>query len=383
MIVSKGIRIRDEADILENIIGDLSAEFPNMSKESNNALIVLAKVLSREISNNENNRLEAYNNAYVATSIGLHLDKAVQTVGLSRVYGTSSYGVCTFTKDSKVNKVVIPPNTPIESGDLQFVTLNTSFITIPPEGVDIEVKSSGAGTEYNLPKESTFTPVIDIRGLKEIKNKKEFLGGTDTETDQALRARYYQFINSFSNSSLNGIISEVSRLEDVTRVSGRENNTDVEFQGLPPHSFELYVEGSTTSIIADKIFRTKPAGIQTHGDVSHTISYENNDYEIKFSRFDRQNVFYSIELRTVVGASTSEIEQQIIETLKVFTSSNKTINHSEVVGALYNNIKGIAAITKLFFGLKENPKDDKELVSDVGTVFFTDDSKIDVSFVVK
>lgn len=383
MITDKGTAIRDEVDILDNIVTDLSAEFPNMSKESNNVLMVLAKILSREISNNENNRLEAYNNAYVASAIGIHLDKAVQTVGLTRVHGTNSYGICTFTKDDKVPKVTIPPSTPIESGDLKFITLNTSFITISDKPVEIEVKSQLAGSEYNLPKESTFTPIIDIRGLKSIKNKAEFAGGTDTETDQALRARYYNFIHSFSNSSLNGIISEMSRLEDVTRVTGRENNTDTELNGLPPHSFELFIEGSTTSIIADKIFRTKPAGIQTHGTIKHTIHYQNNDYDIKFSRFDRQNVYYVIELRTVIGASTSDMEKQVKEVLTVFTSSSTTISHSEVVGALYNNVKGIAAITQLKFGTTPNPQTDDEISVDVGKAFFTDDTKIDVSFVVK
>ena len=381
MITNKGIKVRDEVDIFESILDDLSTEFPNMSKEANNALVVLARILSREISNNENNRLEAYNNAYVSSAIGIHLDKAVQTIGLSRTHGTSSYGICTFTKDSKVSKVTIPPNTQIESEDLQFITLNTSFITISEESVDIEVKSIDAGKKYNLPQHSNFNTVIDIRGLKSISNKKAFEGGTDTETDQALRTRYYQFVNAFSNSSLNGIISEMSRLKDVTRVSGRENNTDSEFEGLPPHSFELYVEGSTPSLIAEKIFSIKPAGIQTHGDFSHTLNYANNDYVIKFSRFDKQNVYYVIELKTAIGASTQDIEKLIKQALASYTSSSKTINHSEIVGALYNNVKGISAITKLKFGLTPNPETDNELIAPIGSVFFTDDTKIEVSFV--
>lgn len=383
MITSRGVAVREEVDILEDIVTDLSAEFPNMSKESNNVLMVLAKILSREISNNENNRLEAYNNAYVASAIGIHLDKAVQTAGLTRVHGTNSYGICTFTKDEKFAKVTIPPNSQIESGDFKFITLNTSFITITDDPVEIEVKSELAGSKYNLPQESTFTTVVDIRGLKSIKNKAEFAGGTDAETDQALRARYYNFISSFSNSSLNGIISEMSRLEDVTRVTGRENNTDDDLNGLPPHSFELFVEGSTTSIIADKLFKTKPAGIATHGTISHTINYENNDYVIKFSRFDKQNVYYNIELRTIIGASTQEIEKQIKEVLTVFTSSSTTINHSEIVGTLYNNVKGISAITKLKFGLSSNPQTDDEISVEVGKAFFTDDSKIEISFTVR
>ena len=383
MITDKGVGIRDEVDIFENIMTDLSAEFPNMSKESNNVLTILARILSREISNNENNRLEAYNNAYVSSAVGLHLDKAVQTVGITRVHGTNSYGIGIFTKDDKANKVTIPPQTLIESGDLKFITLNTSFITISGTPVEIEIKSESAGSQYNLPKGSTFTPVIDVRGLKSIKNKEKLAGGTDTETDQSLRARYYNFINSFSNSSLNGVISEMSRLEDVTRVAGRENNTDVSLNGLPPHSFELFIEGSTTSIIADKIFKTKPAGIQTYGRISHTINYENNDYEIKFSRFDRQNVYYSIELRTAIGVSTSDMEKQIKDVLKVFTSTSSTISHSEVVGALYNNVKGISAILNLKFGLKPNPQTDDDISVDIGHAFYTDDDKIEVSFTVK
>ena len=383
MITEKGIKIRDEVDIFDSIVNDFATEFPNMSKESNNALIVLARILSREISNNENNRLEAYNNAYVTSAIGTHLDKAVQTVGLTRIHGTNSYGVCTFKKDPKFSKITIPPNTQIESGELQFVTINNSFVTIFGESADIEVRSLYAGKEYNLPQQSKFNTVIDIRGLKEITNAKEFSGGTNTETDQMLRNRYYNFINAFSNASLNGIISEMSKLEDVTRVSGRENNTDSPVAGLPPHSFELYIEGSTPSIIAEKIFSIKPAGIKTHGDISQTISYAGNDYEIKFSKFDKNNVYYNIEIKTAIGVSTSDIEEKIKQSLITYTSSSKTINHSNIVGALYNSVDGISAITKLKFGLTPNPQADDEITASIGTIFFTDETKIEVSFALR
>lgn len=379
MISKKGFTVREETDIQNAILDDLAVEFPNMSKERNNALVVLANILSREISNNENNRLEAYNNAYVATATGIHLDRAVLTAGVQRIYGTSSYGVCKFTKESGQN-VVIPPSILIESEDLKFITLNTSFVTVTDEGVDIEVKSIETGDIYNLTAGSTFKPVINIRGLKSITNTKNLEGGTNTETDQQLRARYYSLINSVSNCSLNGIIALVARLQDVTRVGGRENVQDVESNGLPPHSFELFIEGSSQSILAKYIQTIKPAGIQTHGSITENVVYEGYTYPIKFSRFNKQNVYYKLNIRTTVGTSTETLEQKIKESLIRYTQINEVINHSEIVGNLYNTVEGIASIKELKFGQETNPQGDSELVAGSGIAFFTDESKIEITF---
>lgn len=377
-----GYRLTTSDDYLESIIGDMQNEFPNMSNSSNNFAVVLARILSKALEENDSIRGEGYNNVYVATAVGRHLDKAVAIGGVSRRYGTKSYGKIKVTKLSDISSISIPPRTIIESGNVQYLTNNTGYVPISSsEPVEIEIVSILAGADKNVPPNSVFTPVVSIRGLDKMICEDGTDGGTDTESDQELRRRYYLTISSYSNSSLNGIISEVAKIDDVVRVSGRENNTDDELNGLPPHSFEIYCEGGADSEIAETIFYVKPAGIQTYGNVSKEIFFHNNTYNISFSRYTKEIIYYKLIVRPNIGAATTELEKDIKNAIINYTASSTKINQSELIGYLYNNVTGISSLSNIAFGSSPEPDGAEEIVADVGKSFHTDEEKIELSLV--
>ena len=377
-----GYRLTTSDDYLESIIGDMQNEFPNMSNSSNNFAVVLARILSKALEENDSIRGEGYNNVYVATAVGRHLDKAVAIGGVSRRYGTKSYGKIKVTKSSDVSSISIPPSTIIESGNVQYLTNNTGYVPISSsEPVEIEIVSILAGADKNVPPESVFTPVVSIRGLDKMICEDGTSGGTDTESDQELRRRYYLTISSYSNSSLNGIISEVAKIDDVVRVSGRENNTDDELNGLPPHSFEIYCEGGADSEIAETIFYVKPAGIQTYGNVSKEIFFHNNTYNISFSRYTKEIIYYKLTVRPNIGTATTELEKDIKNAIINYTASSTKINQSELIGYLYNNVTGISSLSNIAFGFSPEPDSAEEIVADAGKSFNTDEEKIELSLV--
>lgn len=377
-----GYRLTTSDDYLESIIGDMQNEFPNMSNSSNNFAVVLARILSKALEENDSIRGEGYNNVYVATAVGRHLDKAVAIGGVSRRYGTKSYGKIKVTKSSDISSISIPPGTIIESGNVQYLTNNTGYVPISSsEPVEIEIVSILAGADKNVPPESIFTPVVSIRGLDKMICEDGTYGGTDTESDQELRRRYYLTISSYSNSSLNGIISEVAKIDDVVRVSGRENNTDDELNGLPQHSFEIYCEGGADSEIAETIFYVKPAGIQTYGNVSKEIFFRNNTYNISFSRYTKELIYYKLTVRPNIGTATTELEKDIKNAIINYTASSTKINQSELIGYLYNNVTGISSLSNIAFGFSPEPDSAEEIVADVGKSFNTDEEKIELSLV--
>lgn len=377
-----GYRLTTSDDYLESIIGDMQNEFPNMSNSSNNFAVVLARILSKALEENDSIRGEGYNNVYVATAVGRHLDKAVAIGGVSRRYGTKSYGKIKVTKSSDISSISIPPRTIIESGNVQYLTNNTGYVPISSsEPVEIEIVSILAGADQNVPPESVFTPVVSIRGLDKMICEDGTDGGTDTESDQELRRRYYLTISSYSNSSLKGIISEVAKIDDVVRVSGRENNTDDELNGLPPHSFEIYCEGGADSEIAETIFYVKPAGIQTHGNVSKEIFFHNNTYNISFSRYTKEIIYYKLTIKPNIGTATTELEKDIKNAIINYTASSTKINQSELIGYLYNNVTGISSLSNIAFGFSPEPDSAEEIVADVGKSFNTDEEKIELSLV--
>lgn len=381
-ITKNGYALTTSNDYLVKIVEQLNAEFPNMSNASNNFSIVLSRILANILEENDAIRAEGYNNVYVATAFGNHLDKAVSIAGIERRHGTQSFGKALFYKTSDVPIISIAPNTILESGDIKYYTTNEDYVPINSlTPVEIEIASYETGRDKNLTENSILTPVISIRGLKEIKCEKGTFGGTDTETDQELRRRYYVTISSYSNSSLNGIISEIAKIDNVIRVSGIENNTDIQSsEGLPPHSFELFIEGGSDAEIAEGIFFKKPAGIQTHGKVRHPITYQGSEYQISFSRYEKQAVYYSLHIQPKIGASAINIERDVKKALVDYSEKNNKIGHSTLVGYLFNNVDGIGVIKSVKFGLTQSPTQDTPLVAGVGKAFTTDDSKVNIVF---
>lgn len=382
-VTNVGYALTTSNDYLTQIVNELNVQFPNMSNSSNNFAIVLSRILATILEENDAIRAEGYNNVYVSTAVGKHLDKAVSIAGVERRHGTQSYGRIKVTKTDELPVISIAPNTLIETNGVQFYTLNDSFVTITTlDPVEIEIASVEFGLEYNIAQLAKFTPVVAIRGLKEMICEAGTSGGSNEETDQELRSRYYTAMSAYSNSSLNGIISRISTLANVIRVSGIENNDDVtSATGLPPHSFELYIEGGADSDIAEQIFYVKPAGIQTHGEIEIVIPYNNVDYPISFSRFKKTELYYTLNVRANVGVPTYQLENNIKAALIEYTRQAGRIEHGELVGYLFNHVEGIASFSSVLFGEDPNPTKDEVIYAQLGYAFQTDNDKIQVIFV--
>ena len=72
---------------------------------------------------------------------------------------------------------------------------------------------------------------------------------------------------------------------DFTVSGGASQATAVIKGGRVPKSFEAVVQGGTDADVANKIWTTKPAGIQTFGNTAFTITDSQGDFQvINFSR---------------------------------------------------------------------------------------------------
>ena len=118
--------------------------------------------------------------------------------------------------------------------------------------------------------------------------------GRDLETDADFRVRRQQLLSLPGSSTVEAILSAVGAVDGVTFINVIENDDSVTGPApelLPPHSFEVVVEGGDDTAIAEAIFSEKPIGIQTHsgasgGDmISKTVTdSQGNEYTIDFSR---------------------------------------------------------------------------------------------------
>lgn len=134
--------------------------------------------------------------------------------------------------------------------------------------------------------------------------------------------------------------------------------------GRPGKSFEIVALGGTNSNIAETIFGSKPAGIQTYGSVTQQVfDNKGNPYNISFSRPTPVPVYVAIVLQTDLTdskpkfnrGSISLIQQDIVTLGNAFGIGGLIIGFGSngLIGA-FNAVPGIKSYT-LFFGRNPNP----------------------------
>lgn len=157
-----------EGSFVSNMISPVGVEFAKYYIELDNILSIMF--------------LEDATNEY--------LDKKVYDFGIERKMGTVARGTIKVTGE---NGTHIPQNSEVISqGELSFFTLEDAWIN---EGEAIvEVEASDVGTEYNIIQNSIDKFVININGVESVTNEKEFKEGTNVETDEELRERFFEVI---------------------------------------------------------------------------------------------------------------------------------------------------------------------------------------------
>jgi uncharacterized phage protein gp47/JayE len=123
--------------------------------------------------------------------------------------------------------------------------------------------------------------------------------GTLTETDEDFRVRREGLLTAVGSATVDAIRADILRVEDVLQAFVFENETDVKVGDLEPHSFEAVVLGGDDQEIADAIWATKPAGIQTSytpgQQVTKTV-YDSQGlaHTINFTRPDDVEIYFDV-----------------------------------------------------------------------------------------
>lgn len=146
--------------------------------------------------------------------------------------------------------------------------------------------------------ETINTIVTPVSGLDSVINLVEGIKGADTETTPEFKIRRDKYLQSLGSSSVEAIVSYIkNNVAGVSVCSGRENDTDLTVDDVPPHSIFMVVGGGDEEEIAAAIWGKKAGGIQTHGNVSVLIQDINGDVQqVRFSRPSTQYAWIRIEI---------------------------------------------------------------------------------------
>lgn len=257
--------------------------------------------------------IATYNQFNPNTAVGVGLDSAVKTNGITRHTATNS----------TVDLVLIgQAGTVITNGvatdDNENRWLLPEQVVIPVSGeITVTATAEEVGAIEASPNTITQigTPTL---GWQSVNNPTQATVGVAVETDAELRQRQSISTELPSVSLWEGIIGSLLNLPGVIRVSGVKNDEDDPSpEGVPGHTIAMIVDGGEVDEIGETIFLKKGEGVGTYGSVQTTyIDTYGFPNVIKFSRPTIVNAYVTLTITpstAYISSVADEIKQRIAD----------------------------------------------------------------------
>ncbi|WP_367898833.1 baseplate J/gp47 family protein [Leptospira sp. WS58.C1] len=273
-VTPQGFIRKSYADILQALEdrAKLEENFgPEIDLSPYGELGIILQNVAREFDEVWQGLEETYYSKFINQAEGVQLDRIVAQGGLSRIPA----------RKSTVTLKIL--------GDLS-AEVSSGFIVQTPTGIQFEVVEPGlitnaAGTDFafrsietggkTVVAAGTITEIVtQLPGINSVTNFAPSTGGGPIESDAELRQRYKDR-GASGGSSLPAIRETILGVNGVTSVFVYENVKSTVDEGRPPHSIEIVVVGTPPLVsggdpedlyrqsIAEAIFNSKPAGIET------------------------------------------------------------------------------------------------------------------------
>lgn len=205
-----------------------------------------------------------------------------------------------------------------------------------------------------------------VAGLDAVDNLSTGVLGRNVETDDEFRVRRKLTLKVVGGASVPAI--EARLVEEIPNVSSaivKTNRTNVvDSEGRPPHSYEaivVYPLGDTVTeqLIADKLWEVGPAGIETVGDITYSITDSTGELQtIKFSK--PTDVLITVELEfeadsenTLPSDFTTAIKNAIVAFSNgsfPYVAAEQLVGKDVIVQKYFEpiySIQGVGVITRL------------------------------------
>lgn len=239
-----------------------------------------------------------YYSAFVSTATGINIDRLAKLLGISRRQAAPAYGEAIFTglpgKKIELGTEIRGP----AADDPIYQTIADLELDDDGNGT-VAIEALEAGTGSNVIANVLTQLVEPDLDIYTVTNINAIINGENVETDAELRERYAASLSTGGASTLEALRASILRVAQVKTVLIEENDTLSELNGIPGKSFSALVYGGNDLDIAQAIYKTKPAGIQSFGSVQVTIADSlGNDHLIGFERAEEVPVYANITLTT-------------------------------------------------------------------------------------
>lgn len=283
-----------------------------------------------------------YYGSFLDTAEDVNLDRLARFAGVTRKQPQKEQVQLLF---SGTNSTVIPVDYIIQTpSGIQFKTKESKIIS-GVTSVESEAVNYGVASRVGVDQLSEFaTPVS---GIDSVTNATASSGGSELESDADLRARAIDNINIYRRNT--GIVEFIKRQikNDANVISCEivENDSNVESNGMSPHSMHFIIDGGSDAYIASLIRQYKPAGIKLIGNILVSVDNGNGGLDsIYFSRPGDYSVVVKLDLTTNVqwdNANLRKIKTAIVQYIGGIDTYTKSGN------TFVNEYKGLGVGKKL------------------------------------
>ena len=231
-----------------------------------------------------------YYQVYVQSATGVQLDRIGAYSGLTRRPAVKASVPLSFTG---VDTTVIPLGFPVQTAN-GIVFNTTEQVTISGGVAIANAEADIAGVNGIVSENSIVEIVNPLAGVSTVNNNLPSFGGLPIESDLDFRTRILS-LGISGKSSVSAIKKEIDLISGVSNSRLSENFNDFNFNSMPGHSIEAIVSGGDKTLIGQKLYAQKPAGIQS---VSNYVVMSG---QIKVKAKLKGKIFYQLTLIQSTG----------------------------------------------------------------------------------
>ncbi len=201
--------------------------------------------------------------------------------------------VATTTTEGSVYTIILTKQDDTVTGSITYLDTLVLVESVSPVPI---IKSEYSSAE--VPAGSVYA-INNNSNVVSVSNRYAFTGSSAAETDAELRKRHKLVISTAGASTIPAIYSALNQVSGVTDTIIVENDTMGVVDSVPAKSIMCVVKGGADSEIGEALWKNKPAGIETYGNVGVEVSDSfSNTKVVSFSRptpiYVHLNVDYGI-----------------------------------------------------------------------------------------
>ncbi len=288
--------------------------------------------------------------------------------------------------DSASYTATSPDTTVIIAFDDVFVPKNVSVsarIVTRKISKVIQASATSAGEIYQ--EENTLdTIATPISGWDSVTNPEAASGGRDVETDEELRVRFANAKEANARGTIDAIYSNLLLISGVTSVQVFENTSDAtDANGIPSHSISTVILGGNSQTIADALWDIKPAGINTYGNTTVTVTDSQGlPHDISFNRPVEVPVYISATISQAENESMpSTAADQVVDALISYFEANLGVGDDVIYSRLYIPVQSVEGvqIDSMTIGESPSPVAMSNVVIDFDQIASLDASNIEIT----